>query len=226
MAKPSKIPSIAGTRSVVGVDSIHPDPKNPNRQSKFIYGKLQESIKRFGFTDPVIVREDPDGGLMIVGGEHRWKAAKQLGMTEVPIVNLGVVPDAEAHMLMVVLNETKGQADEDLLSALVNEVHLEVGDDIHILPYTDARLAELLDDVAPPPVEEEPENVEPPKLKASDLWAVLELKGITQDECRRFLSVIAEWSEQRSPKTRPAWMDLRILLEKRIRDVNAAADKS
>lgn len=207
MAKP--VPKIAGKHAIVAPDTIHPDPKNPNRQSKFIYGKLLESIRRFGFTDPVIVRDDPAGGKMIIGGEHRWKAATQLKMEKIPIVDLGAVTDAEAHLLMVVLNETKGAPDDDLLAGLIQEIHVEIGSEgLHVLPYTDARLADLLDDVPPPPVDDEPDT-STSSLKATDLCAILEMKGITQPELARFLETMRKWSAAREDQSRPAWMDLR-----------------
>lgn len=213
MAKtPTIAPKIAGKFSLVPTDSIRPDPKNPNRQSKFVFGKLMESIKKFGFTDPIIVREDDNDTLVIVGGEHRWKVATELGMPEVPIVNLGPVSEADAHLQMVVLNETKGTPDDDLLSSLLKEVHLEVGDaGLVVLPYTEARLTELLD--VPPPVEEEEiPDVEPTKLKASDLCALLEMKGMTQAELEKFLEVVRRWSGSRRDQTKPAWIELRRLL--------------
>lgn len=212
MAKtPTIAPKIAGKFSLVSPSDIRPDPKNPNRQSKFVFGKLVESIKKFGFTDPIIVREDDNETLVIVGGEHRWRVATELGMPEVPIINLGPVSEADAHLQMVVLNETKGTPDDDLLSALLKEVHVEVGDaGLVVLPYTEARLQELLD--VPPPEDEDAPDVVETKLKASDLCALLEMKGMTQAELERFLEIVRRWSGARRDLTKPAWIELRRLL--------------
>ncbi|HHT9129414.1 MAG TPA: ParB/RepB/Spo0J family partition protein [Candidatus Brocadiaceae bacterium] len=46
---------------------------------------LVESIKRHGILQPVIVRPGPHG-YMLIAGERRWRAAKQLGLKEVPAI--------------------------------------------------------------------------------------------------------------------------------------------
>jgi hypothetical protein len=87
----------------------------------FEYGKLLESIERFGFTDPLVVR--PKGGvLQIIDGEHRLQAAKDKGLANLPYVNVGEISDEEAISLGIVLNELKGRHDPKALGALLDDL--------------------------------------------------------------------------------------------------------
>ncbi|MDU2993241.1 MAG: ParB/RepB/Spo0J family partition protein [Clostridium sp.] len=46
---------------------------------------LAESIKNHGIIQPLILKEN-DGGYIIVAGERRWRAAKMVGLKEVPAI--------------------------------------------------------------------------------------------------------------------------------------------
>lgn len=63
------------------LSEIKPYERNPRRNDEAVK-YLVESISKFGFKQPIVV--DQDG--VIVAGHTRFKAAKQLGMTEVPCV--------------------------------------------------------------------------------------------------------------------------------------------
>jgi ParB family chromosome partitioning protein len=47
--------------------------------------ELTASIREHGVLEPILVRRRPSGGLEIVAGERRWRAAQQAGLKEVPI---------------------------------------------------------------------------------------------------------------------------------------------
>lgn len=58
-------------------------------------GSLAESIKRSGMLQPVVVRL-AHGSYEIIAGERRWRAAKTLGMTEIPVV----IRDADDQQML------------------------------------------------------------------------------------------------------------------------------
>lgn len=60
---------------------IKPYERNPRRNDEAVK-YVAESISKFGFKNPILI--DKNG--VIVAGHTRFKAAKQLGMTEVPCV--------------------------------------------------------------------------------------------------------------------------------------------
>lgn len=70
-------PVLAPTYTSVPVDSIRPNDYNPNRMNDRQYAAELESIQHFGFLDPITIRET-DHGYVIIDGEHRWRAIKEI----------------------------------------------------------------------------------------------------------------------------------------------------
>lgn len=125
---------------------IHENTWNPNRQSDEAFAAEIESIKRFGFIDPITVRKHPErrGSFEIVDGAHRYRALTELGWKdEVPVVVIDVT-DAEAQALTVVLNETRGQADRIDLANLLARLHDTDDELLAVLPYSQKEFDDLL----------------------------------------------------------------------------------
>ena len=61
-----------------------PYARNPRTHSERQVAEIAASIKEFGWTSPVLV----DGENGIIAGHGRLLAARQLGMTEVPVIEL------------------------------------------------------------------------------------------------------------------------------------------
>jgi hypothetical protein len=138
---------VTAHESWVALDRLRPNPWNPNAMDDFMFQKELESIRKFGFVSPIIVRSVPDG-IEIVDGEHRWNAARQLGLTRVPIWDIGRISDVDAKELTVVLNETRGKADPAKLSALLKDLLTSetTASLLSVLPFTTEafnQLAEL-----------------------------------------------------------------------------------
>lgn len=47
---------------------------------------LADSIREHGVLQPLLVRPLPTGGYQIVAGERRWRAARMVGLDEVPVI--------------------------------------------------------------------------------------------------------------------------------------------
>jgi len=70
----------------INIDELSRDPAQPRKT--FIQEELDslaQSIKENGIIQPLIVRKGING-YTIVAGERRFRAAKQLGLTEVPVI--------------------------------------------------------------------------------------------------------------------------------------------
>lgn len=63
------------------VDEIIPYANNPRRNDNAV-NAVAESIKQFGFKQPIVI----DGGGVVVCGHTRLKAAKKLGIKTVPCI--------------------------------------------------------------------------------------------------------------------------------------------
>lgn len=129
----------------VPIDDVIPNEWNPNRQTDYIFEKEKNSIQEFGFLDPILVRE-VDGNFEIIDGEHRWKAAKELGYSEILVNNLGEVSKSIAGQLTIILNEVKGQADRMDMAALVKSLKEEVPVEhlLRNLPFTETDFQSLI----------------------------------------------------------------------------------
>jgi ParB-like chromosome segregation protein Spo0J len=78
------------TIDYVAVAQLRPYAKNARRHSKKQVRQIADSIRRFGFTNPVLIGDD----LEIIAGHGRVAAAKELGMASVPTVRLShLTPD-------------------------------------------------------------------------------------------------------------------------------------
>ena len=106
------------TVEYVPTDSINPNSYNPNRQDKDDFALLLRSIREDGFTQPVVVHKETR---TIVDGEHRWRAARELGMAELPVVFVDM--DAEQMRLSTLRhNRARGSEDVDLTAALYRDL--------------------------------------------------------------------------------------------------------
>lgn len=105
---------------------VHPSRLSPNPWNSNIVGseneaKIDASIKRLGLFKPILVRT-VDGELQILGGQHRWESALRLGLAEVPIANLGEIPDDKAKEIGLVDNGRYGADDATMLADILQSL--------------------------------------------------------------------------------------------------------
>ena len=123
----------------IKISELFPNPWNTNTVAPDNQAKIEASIKRYGMFKPLICRTLPDGRLQIVGGEHRWEAAKAIGIKEVPIVNLGKIDDKRAKEISLIDNSRYGTDD----SLKLSEVLKELGDVTEVMPISNKELEEI-----------------------------------------------------------------------------------
>lgn len=119
-------------------NQLTPNPWNTNIVSPENQHKLEESVKRFGIFKPILVRELSDGTLQIIGGEHRWDAAKSLGHSEVPVVNLGRISDKKAKEIGLVDNGRYGADDTLQLANLLEDLGVSAEELAGFMPYSES----------------------------------------------------------------------------------------
>ena len=126
----------------VRINKLHPHAKNP-RHNDHAVTAIANSIKRFGFTSPIVANKDHT----ILAGHTRWKAAKQIGLETVPVVYVDLSP-VDAELLMIADNKLGEKADwnTDQLSDLLTGLR-EKGEDLEILGFDDEELSDLLADL-------------------------------------------------------------------------------
>ena len=98
---------------------LTPYEHNPRHNDEAVEA-VARSIREFGFRQPIVVDEE---GVIIVG-HTRWKAARQLGLEEVPVhVAEGLTPEqARAYRLADNQTATLAEWDLDLLPMELSEL--------------------------------------------------------------------------------------------------------
>jgi len=137
MAKDVKMlgPGVVGEVEMRRLDSVKPNPWNPNRMTDFEKESLKTGLTSDGWLKSqalLIWGTDDDGEVkdQIIDGEHRWTAASELGFGLGPMVVLKGVSEAQAKALTVKMNAKRGKFQEDLLGQLLKDIQfdLNVGD--------------------------------------------------------------------------------------------------
>jgi ParB-like chromosome segregation protein Spo0J len=134
-------------------DRITPNDYNPNRQSEHDFELLTRSMREDGFTQPIVAVEDPDheDKFVIVDGEHRWRAAMELGMAEVPIVVVPMTPE-QARIATLRHNRARGSEDIELTAQVLRDLQqlgaLDWAQDSLLLD--DVEINRLLDEIPVP----------------------------------------------------------------------------
>lgn len=100
-------------------------PENPNAMDDVQFNQLVEMIEKHGFDEPLQVVPAPGqaGKYMIIGGEHRYKASKVLGMAKIPCVIKPSMEDEKVQKLEVVRrNMVRGELDLAKFNRLVRDI--------------------------------------------------------------------------------------------------------
>lgn len=100
---------------------IVPNPWNPNVMSPDMLRKERASIKKFGYVNPILVRE-LGKKYQIIDGEHRWRVMVELGAARLEVTVIEGLNDEEAKQLTIVLNETRGRASPEKLGTLLRDL--------------------------------------------------------------------------------------------------------
>ncbi|MDL2253686.1 ParB/RepB/Spo0J family partition protein [Ruminococcaceae bacterium OttesenSCG-928-I18] len=83
---------------------IEPDREQPRKTFEAeALNELAKSIEDHGLLQPIVVRPNPAGGYKIVAGERRWRAARQVGLREIPAI-VRDISDEEAIELALIEN--------------------------------------------------------------------------------------------------------------------------
>lgn len=86
---------------MISIDRLEPNPKQPRIE----FGDLSEliaSIREKGVLEPLLVRPSDVGGrFMIIAGERRYRAAREVGLKELPCIEMEVDDRAVAEIALI-----------------------------------------------------------------------------------------------------------------------------
>jgi hypothetical protein len=124
----------------VPVGDLRKNPWNTNRANPDMEAKIRASLARNGMFKPIIVRQVAGvTGYQIIGGEHRWEQAIELGHAEVPVANLGFIDELQAKEVGVIDNARYGSDDTLSFAELLKELG-DANELQEFLPYGSADL--------------------------------------------------------------------------------------
>lgn len=161
---------------LVAVDALLPYARNSRNHDKAQVAAIARSMKEVGFTNPLLIA---DGG--ILAGHGRLMAAKSIGLSRVPCIDLSHLLEPQRRALVIADNRLAEMASWDLemlkletddLRALGLDLEAETG-------FAEEDLAKLFEgmvDAEPPGGGGDPDDVPDvpavPHSRLGDVWEV------------------------------------------------------
>lgn len=156
--------------------SLKPWPNNPRTHSDGQLAKLKSSIRKFGFTAPVLTDEHG----VILSGHGRVEAALALGMKSVPVREISGLTEAQKRAYVIADNKIAEQSKWDQ-GLLKSEINLLLQDEFEIetTGFSTAEIDLMFDD-SPEPEDSNPDDLRPEDVeeevevvtKFGDLWVL------------------------------------------------------
>ena len=167
------IPFASRSIEQIAPDRLRPWARNARTHSKKQIRQVAESIRTFGFTNPVLI----DAEHTILAGHCRVEAAKLLGMATVPCIRIETMTPAEKRAYVLADNKLALNAgwDEDLLAEELQALLADdLGFDIGVTGFSIPEIDGLIEGLTP----EEPGDPEddwlpepgPARCRPGDVW--------------------------------------------------------
>lgn len=151
------------------ISTLQPYARNARTHSPQQVDEIAAAIQRFGFTNPVLLGKDR----LVIAGHGRLEAAKKIGMTEVPTIELPWLTEGQRAALTLADNRIAANAgwDAGLLTAELVSLK-DIGESLSGLGFTDQELEAAL---SPPNAgmtdpDEVPPSPADPVTVPGDLW--------------------------------------------------------
>jgi DNA modification methylase len=155
-------------RSVMG---LIPYARNARTHSDAQVAEIAASIREFGFTNPILV--DGDNG--IIAGHGRLLAARKLGMSEVPVIELAGMSEAQKRAYVIADNRLALNAgwNTELLALEFSDL-ASLGFDLTLTGFGEEEIAALLTTGNPGLTDPDdiPDLPEEPVTRSGDLWVL------------------------------------------------------
>lgn len=155
-----------GNVSLRSIERLRPHELNPRKHSAEQIAKIATSLREFGWTNPILV----DAGGRVIAGHARLEAARQIGLLEVPVLELGHMTPAQLEAYLIADNRLALDADwdDDLLADALRALE-GMAFDLALTGFDESELLGILglEEVDDPPVPAPPAT---PCTRRGDLW--------------------------------------------------------
>ena len=145
----------------LAINDLTPYEKNARTHDEYQIEKLKNSLKEFGFINPVIIDENN----MILVGHGRIMGAKELGIKTVPCIRIKYLTYDQKKAYILADNKLSdlGGWDLDLLNEELENIEIDMSDFGFDLDFDIEEEQEIVED-------EVPEVPEEPKAKLGDIY--------------------------------------------------------
>lgn len=158
------------------LDKLVPRATNPRTHTAKQIGQIAASIRRFGFTNPVLV----DSANGIIAGHGRVAAARSLGIKKVPTLRLAEMSEADIRAYVIADNRLAEKAgwDRKLLGLELQYLsELDIDLDLTITGFDLPEIDILIGEISPANEENALDEVPPLELgpavtKPGDVWQI------------------------------------------------------
>ena len=125
------------------IHALRPQDRNARTHSKRQIRQIADSMKRFGFNNPILT----DDNSQIIAGHGRLEAAKLLGMTTVPSIRLSHMSETEKRAYIVADNAIALKAgwDRETLAIELQGL-IDLGFDVELTGFEPAEIDLILGD--------------------------------------------------------------------------------
>ena len=177
-------------------DSLVPDPRNARTHPRRQIEQIVSSIRAFGFTNPVLA--DEQGNL--IAGHGRLRAAKEMGLAEVPVIELSGLTEAQKKALRLADNKIALNAgwDLEILKLELSDLSMpEIHIDLSLTGFSSGEIDVVLADTPDPDDEVIPEVPVSPRVRPGDIWQLGEHRiGCADGRDKAFLRQLVGGGEQ------------------------------
>ena len=156
---------------MVPIDQLIPYIRNSRTHTGEQVALVAASIREFGWTNPILIRPD----YVVIAGHARLLAARKLGLTEVPAIELSGLTESQCRALAIADNQlaiTGAGWDEEMLRIELAALQ-EEDFNVNLIGFEDDELARLLADTDAGSLTDEdvvPDPPVDPVTKTGDLW--------------------------------------------------------
>ena len=156
----------------VRLDELKPYEKNPRKHPKALIDGLISNISEFGFTNPILITPDKT----ILAGHARYKAASEMGLTEIP-ARIFDGDTVRAAALVIADNRLAelSEWDDDVLADLITMIQA-TDLDIGFTGFDAASIDELFSKIHDKDVKDDECQIDPdavtPFVQPGDIWTL------------------------------------------------------
>lgn len=152
---------------------LRPWAKNARTHSKMQVKQIADSIRSFGFTNPILI----DNANTILAGHGRVEAAKLLGMTEVPCVRLEHMTPEQKRAYVIADNKLALNAgwDDEILAEELRGL-LEIDFNVELTGFSISEIDSLVEGLIPEEPSDPDDDIVPDiedgtrRCRPGDIW--------------------------------------------------------